>query len=119
MRPYCTKFVYPNFMLKSSGWVGGQQDFGVSPSPLGLIWVGTGLDWDLGLGLDNSDSEANSLCETHGLQNAKCSCFAIYFSVGTVYYKLRFYFEKETYNYFRDGWILRFLDHAIRHCNCL
>ena len=30
------------------------------------------------------DSEANSLCETHGSQHAKCSCFAIYFSIGRV-----------------------------------
>ena len=67
-----------------------------APVPLGLIWVVTGLDRDLGLGLDNSGSEANFLCETHGLQNAKWSCFAIYFSVG-VLQTFRFYFEKETY----------------------
>ena len=41
----------PSFMLKI--WVvggGGLQDFSVSPSPLlGLIRVGTGLDW-VGIG---------------------------------------------------------------------
>ena len=39
-------------MLKSYGWVGGLQDFSVSPSPL---WVNLGfkLGWTgLGLGLE-------------------------------------------------------------------
>ena len=64
-----------------------------------------------------SDSEANSLCETHGSQLAKCSCFAIYFSVGRVKVLLRE--VKGSYCYSRDCGILRFLDPVIRYCNCL
>ena len=67
------------------------------------------------------DSEANSLCETHGSQHAKCSGFAIYFSIGRVSTCISFslFLKRHTLILFRYGWILCLLDIVIHYCYSL